>query len=391
MRIPVLVLASLLVACGSGSSGGANDDVTPVQVAPGPAGGSGGASASGGGASNSGGNATSGGGTHGGGTSSGGAGGPSSGGAGGANGGGTTAGGASSGGSTAAGGAANGGASAGGGSSTGGACGDWSASVCHYAYACEPPVMALFFGSEAECRVEYTRYCEINRALAGAAQTDAQLEACAQAGANVTDCYHQDVLPACDFAGTSPDGTACQSDWQCQSGNCRTKSGTACGTCETLAPGAPCSSSASCDAGYFCAQNGTCTEIGSLGASCTTDDECILTLVCTNGSCSVPPDMGEPCTTKCNLAKSLTCDDKSKTCVPDTTTVAMDGQPCAVDPTTNAYTFCDGTSWCDIPSGAQTGTCKPRIGEGAACTKSLECEYPLLCVNGACHGDFMCP
>jgi hypothetical protein len=233
--------------------------------------------------------------------------------------------------------------------------------------------------------------------------------------------------------------TSCASDTDCVTGTyCN---GTSC--VSTLAQGATCSrarqcASSNCVDGYCCnsacagacdvcnATPGTCTPVaaGSAGSptcgnykcdgasascptSCSTDANCSSGNYCSSGACVPLLADGNPCssTTQCvsgfcagNICCHTDCSGACQTCsaTPGTCTLRATGS--AGSPSCTPY-MCGGAATCPTSCTLDTqcvngyycasgGTCKPKLGNGGACSAPNQCVSAFcadgFCCNGAC-------
>lgn len=264
---------------------------------------------------------------------------------------------------------------------------------------------------------------------------------------NVGDCPDGEVCGdegtcralALDGAGASCSGPeACTGDLRCLAATRR--------ACEPLAPGAICTSDDGCVAGEYCAE-GTCVAAPGEGAPCGNGVACAEGLACAfapgpdEGTCQPFPTSGEPCALGTFgpfvCAEGLACRDRLCGPIPnegDDCAVGDvrcaeglgcavegersvcrarvgDGEPCMLDDTCEAGTFCDfsenrcrayfatgdvcragnecGPSGACVPDEtATTFRCTARPGVGEACFLDDSCEAGLVCRSpfdaGAC-------
>lgn len=267
---------------------------------------------------------------------------------------------------------------------------------------------------------------------------------------------------ACGSVGDCPDGEVCGDDGTCR-GLALDGAGASCGgpdactgdlrclaatrrACAPLAPGASCTSDDGCVAGEYCAE-GTCVAAPGEGAACGNGVACAEGLACAfapgpdEGTCRPFPTSGEPCALGTFgpfvCAEGLACRDRFCGPIPgegDDCAVGDvrcaeglgcavegersvcrarvgDGEPCMLDDTCEAGTFCDfsenrcrtyfasgevcragnecGPSGACVPDEtATTFRCTERPGVGEACFLDDSCETGLVCRSpfdaGAC-------
>jgi hypothetical protein len=133
-----------------------------------------------------------------------------------------------------------------------------------------------------------------------------------------------------------PDGATCGGGWECAAGVCSTS-----GTCGGSTAGLSCSSDADCSRDERCSwRSFTCAPPLADGSACDRDEECASEHCTSSDVCGPRPAAGDPCSN------------------------SVDCGPAA---------FCEG------------GTCRPRIAPGEACSGIDSCAYPFLCQNGRCE------
>ncbi len=291
------------------------------------------------------------------------------------------------------------------------ACGQYYDALTAYAKRCSSSTLS---GE----RSDFLAICKAALAAPGTSITQGMLANCASAVNGTTLCSLNDIAACKPGPGSLADGTACGSDAQCASGDCKTTTtnGLSCGTCVktakegeacnvaptntacatdlrcdknvcvknvTIPPGGTCSFTGSpgsnCAAGTACNApptpnaTGTCAPIPKEGQPCTTT--CDTNLVCSNSVCIARVDVGAACTTNSQCKNGLYCDTTTKTCA--TTKIAKVGEPCGT-----TGTKCDAGLACT--SNGTSSTCVALKRNGEACTANDRCAEFLNCINGVC-------
>jgi len=216
----------------------------------------------------------------------------------------------------------------------------------------------------------------------------------------------------CTYNPNFPPGAPCAANSDCFSGVCTS------GACVGTAIGGNCVSSLDCVAGAYCGSGSTCTaqvavggdcssaplsSIGSAcafgaicdagtcvaftskanGASCITDEECVLGNVCFQGTCTTPAPV-KTCTndTDCQgnskYAGECQCNpvDKKNECVPATSQDLL--SPCASQGTT--LNNCVKSKGCD-PRLVGINCCNNEANCLFNCELNASGEVPFLCTN----------
>jgi hypothetical protein len=262
------------------------------------------------------------------------------------------------------------------------ACADWAAEFCDRLSVCSPPALQIRYGDVAQCAERRKPICLAALQAAGTGATPASMEKCSGlfGTASCDDIYVERSPQGCTVAGSLGPGAPCGDDSQCSgpNGYCKIDYFQTCGTCATLGTvGASCSRDADCVSG-LCGTVTTpvCTMPAAEGSPCG-NGTVICRGSCTNGTCTKRLGLGAPCDPMADLCDSNYgyCDAQAKVCSPFKT-LAL-GASCAA---TMAATYCaSGTC------GAQ-GTCVPNASNGAACSDSIGpyCTNPAVCVNEVC-------
>src|SRR5262249_41659531 len=151
-----------------------------------------------------------------------------------------------------------------------------------------------YFGDKPNCVERYKLYIGLFLSTPGvSAKAFAE---CASAMKGVSCEEALAGLPACQFKGTRPTGSACTLNSQCQTGFCQ-YGFESCGVCAaTVALGADCLEVAECEAPGQCI-NDTCQLVRAAGSSCDPTQTCASGLYCNDaGNCA--PTLkaaGTPC------------------------------------------------------------------------------------------------
>jgi hypothetical protein len=170
-----------------------------------------------------------------------------------------------------------------------------------------------------------------------------------------------------------------------------------------LTAGAPCVSSGECVQGLYCKKDsgcpGSCTPFAKVGESCAGNALCDPQLLCTSGFtgpltdiCELPKKAGDSCDTgTCGSTENcpadptlcsnanLWCDSTSKTCKPGVGEGAACGPPSDAGTTAGAIA-CSSNLWCDQVFLGKPGICRTAGGVGAPCS-DLGCSRGLHCAG----------
>lgn len=296
---------------------------------------------------------------------------------------------------------------------------------------------------ESEYLARYQRSCDAVLAAPGTGVTPAVLDQCA--AALRAQCGDDD---ACEeliesVRGTLADGTPCDDDTQCASGECKKdftsqSSGPRCGTCapevkigepcpnggcvvgavcasspgtssesvcvalRTANEGESCGSASGteavrCAKGLYCryettsagAPNGTCERPLAEGSACGEADgqyaRCAPPFTCVSGRCGRLLGSGQACTDSSDCASGLGCDPSANTCA--AIVWGANGAVCDDNLRRCDRGFCARTTGSSGTS--ETGTCVDYIADGQPCdeTKSNEqrCDIGADCRDGTCQ------
>jgi len=297
--------------------------------------------------------------------------------------------------------------------------------TCSYIASCYPHI-STYFGAKAECLRSHVWLCEQTLLLPGTGETAAEIKACAEKLVNATcDCAPDEVCGQGLYVGTLADGAGCEVDGQCLGGLCH-RSGSYCGTCQTLVPAnGACDVESPCVHDHYCdTSSGVCVPRKEPGSACLQSDECnnstsgVTTWFevirgsacvqsqgcnnddrhrCVDGICSPALGEGESCAGSnnddaCDIWQGLSCRTAtSGTC--QATSFSAPGGPCGDLPDDAR---CDFTGWCN----SSLGTCEALKGLNEACKQIGDGESPkwdclpvLSCIGGTCQPipDITCP
>jgi hypothetical protein len=278
------------------------------------------------------------------------------------------------------------------------ACGQVARAICDALKSCAPPLLRGIYGDEATCIARGLLACTTDQNAPGTNRTLTEITMCADAVADATcpDLVASKFPSVCNVKpGMRPNGSACGSDWQCQSTYCR-KMGQ-CGVCGPRAGLAEaCTVNNGCQEGMVCA-NAKCAVPGDVAAPCDANRPCRSDLYC-----AVPPDMstGGTCAMKvgaagmcdrgdqaCDLSKGVSCNWITKVC--DPVNVADRGDACGI--VNGVPTLCVGLNPCrgiSILTLQFTGVCASPAGDGEPCgaaSNGTNCVPPSECVMDICR------
>jgi hypothetical protein len=267
------------------------------------------------------------------------------------------------------------------------ACDQTAAALCDALEMCASFMVRVLYGDKATCVSRVALGCAGDQSVPGTTRTVADVVACGQAvvTASCTDLFASRYPEACRVKpGERVNGTACGSDWQCQSTYCR-KTGQ-CGVCAPKADlGGACTVDGGCLAGMLCA-NSRCVTPGGAGASCNDNQPCRNDLYCpsaTAGMCAAKVDAAGPCAdsaSACDLAKGVACNPFTMVC--DRVGVAKGGEGCGL--INGGLTICVGLN----PCRGLVGVCASPAADGTACgaaADGLNCVPPAQCDMGICR------
>jgi hypothetical protein len=258
---------------------------------------------------------------------------------------------------------------------------------------------ALMYGDAATCQSRELPKCLATLTAGGTSKTPALLMACTSSLAQQTcvDYFDNVLTAACTpKPGTSANGAACISSWQCASAFCSLAHTGVCGVCGPRpTAGASCAQTI-CGSGLLChSSTMTCEVAGAAGAACDKTMPCAAGLACVGntatvkGSCKLEGSMvGVTCDPKsatapgCNKDVGLYCDAATMKCVAFGTATA--GQPCGL--VAGKQVLCTAGGLCVGGSATTAGTCSAAAKDAAACsaTNGPPCLAPAKCVAGVC-------
>ncbi|MFO0577894.1 MAG: hypothetical protein U1A78_28125 [Polyangia bacterium] len=271
-------------------------------------------------------------------------------------------------------------------------CVAFARALCDKQIQCSAYVAKSFSAGVESCYEALTNDCVVSATANGSTFNDQKAGACAQrwSAASCDDALTANVGADCHPPGNLANGSACGSDFQCQSLACDiTNAG--CGKCVPR-PKIDEACTDYCDFGLQCVQ-GKCTTYRKQGEACDLTASCLPTLACLQGSCA-PPMVGASCGApyECTFAGAQYCDMDTLTCKPFNFTVVKNGEACGLG--TDTTYRCPPDGYCKTPSaGALFGICtkRPKAGEpcvqvsdGAGGTVGL-CDSAGTCVNGTCQ------
>lgn len=251
---------------------------------------------------------------------------------------------------------------------------------CDRTRQCIPGYLHRNYGSYDECVARTVLNDQWIAALPGVSWDASAFSECADAwkNASCSAMFALDPLPGCRHDGTRGVGEPCNAGLQCASNFCK-QTGYACGQCAAQpAVGAPCAGDWDCGDKTYCAPDQTCQAPGQLNDSCSPTRPCSGEFSCANGTCVATVQAGGHCDT----TAGLTCDFVGSELLCST------GSTCVSITPHDSGEACGSGDYCAKLGVCTNGTCAPGPDEnGGACdaSKNLFCEWPALCVNGACQ------
>jgi hypothetical protein len=270
-------------------------------------------------------------------------------------------------------------------------CAQVAKALCERLDACSPTALKLFYGDRATCATRAALGCTTDQGVTGTTRTPDDLAKCAAALAptSCADLLANQYPAACDIKpGTGANGTACGSDWQCQSTYCGKTD--ACGVCGPRQPaGGDCTVDGGCLKGLVCA-NKKCIAPAGPGGDCNPPNEpCRGDLYCAKDTakCTAKVGAGGSCVDDqaCDLTKGVVCNGVSHTC--EMISVSGAGGACglAAKALCTGFTgFGAGQDPCSNILG--NGVCAKTAEDGTACgTEHKVCLAPASCVMGVCR------
>jgi hypothetical protein len=278
---------------------------------------------------------------------------------------------------------------------------DVANAFCARIDACASYALQLLASDVATCGSRASSIFSTGIEASSSGWTPSAAEACAQAipKASCDDVLDHNLPSACvPPAGQLATGATCGDNAQCMSGYCNLGPGGKCGTCAggLGSAGAPCYRDDDCVLGTKCVAKdvtvtpevqGKCTAPGTSGATCDALHPCASSLACKNGTCSPPDAASASCVAGtydglagdyCKLANMAT----TGTCTK--LTLASPGQPCGN--VGGVGTLCTGGGVCHRATGSIMGTCIPPASDFAACdaTNGPGCMLGAACIGKVC-------
>jgi len=282
------------------------------------------------------------------------------------------------------------------------ACQARAARFCDAFFACWPIDAMWFYSDEATCLAVKKGECEELYGKGTGLTTEAMLTC--EAALPAEPSCDGSIANACSITGAEPDGTACFSHYECQSGRCWPSSASAgCGVCSPSpgpgngdgGPGEPCP----CEQGLGCdPPSQTCFVLSDQGGPCEQPIDCTFDLTCYAGTCGAQGDVGDPCEPTsfgtpdtCRYGQ-LRCNPYSLVCEALAAPSPVGGE-CGYDGSGH-FRLCEGGA-CALgsnPSGPSSpGVCVSYRQEGDPCGSTLfdsyyghtgfDCAPGMLCVN----------
>ncbi len=260
------------------------------------------------------------------------------------------------------------------------ACALQSASSCEKLGMCDPVGLQISYGDMETCKTRKAMACKMRLGLDSSSWTTVSVQKCAAAlTAASCDQYFADdptALADCYYEpGMLPNGSACGSSSQCQSGACHFTGD--CGVCGTLATlGDACTNDSDCGADLFCI-NSTCAKLPSVGQMCDPNVGCEAPFVCKSGICARGATAGAACTSDPDTCDYESFCSTSNVCQAYKLVAA--GAAC--DESQGIY--CEARGFC---SPGPSGTCLKFAADGQACSDSNGpyCMSPAACISGVC-------
>jgi hypothetical protein len=269
------------------------------------------------------------------------------------------------------------------------ACDEVAHALCDRLDVCSPTALKLFYGDRAICATRAGLSCTTDQGVMGTTRTPDDLVRCAGALAAATcaDLLANQYPAACDIKpGTGANGTACGSDWQCQSTYCRKTD--ACGVCgPRQGADGDCVVDGGCLKGLVCA-NQKCVAPAGPDVDCNPPNQpCRSDLYCAKASskCTTKVGVAGACADDqaCDLAKGVLCINH----VCEMISVAKAGDACGL-PTKTLCTGFSGLGPAQDPCSSLLtgGICAKTAEDGTACGAAHQvCLAPANCVMGVCR------
>ena len=269
------------------------------------------------------------------------------------------------------------------------ACDQMAHAMCQRVSDCAPPALPLFYVDMATCLDRVKLGCTKDQEDADITRTPDDIAASAQAlpGATCDDLLAKVLPTACQTQpGTRLNGEGCGASLQCMSAHCEITAGN-CGTCapRSTATGT-CTSDDGCVVGLVCA-NKKCVAPGAVGAACSDNNPCRANLNCDKNTaiCETLQPAGTLCGGNagvCDVYHGAACNvfkaQANQDC--ETLSVATGGNPCGI--VNGGLTLCVLNNSC---TALVNGVCPNPAMDGAACDSNVHCVPPASCVNALCR------
>lgn len=217
---------------------------------------------------------------------------------------------------------------------------------------------------------------------------------CTRTSASLSDC---DIV----FRGALPLGAPCVIDEQCKDAYCTSNTAGCSGVCTAFpATGTACSVKVPCGPSDVCDPTSSkCVARLPAGAGCAATYFCARGLSCAQGKCASPGSVGTSCGLNTDCTSGTFCDQATKKCAAQ----LAEGAPC-----TAAGMCGDGLACAGLAVGGGSGTCRPWLDAGKACTpgafgcpQDMTCDNTgkvckgagalgEMCTNGSCAADLYC-
>lgn len=280
------------------------------------------------------------------------------------------------------------------------ACAKVATARCDRLAMCSMADLAKRWPDEATCISRETLACQDSLAAPATAATPTTTLACADAlAASSCDALFSVTPPAECLAqpGKAAGGAACSYSAQCASGFCSVGDGQLCGVCAAAPVAGDSCATSGCGPTMTCVKatmqcqppvgvGGACGSalpceetLDCVGATATAMGTCMAALTTAGATCDPPRKTGPSCSATAGLA----CNTSTKQCVAQPLVAA--GQPCGQ--IASVPTRCLAGATCQIPAGANVGTCVAPAGDGEPCddVAGPGCEAPARCVAGSCQ------
>jgi hypothetical protein len=276
------------------------------------------------------------------------------------------------------------------------ACAAYGAAVCKRKARCTSEVFEHDEDTIAYCSERAAIRCAVTEQARGVAL----MPLACSAAIDAQSCDEPGEPTSCRREGALVDGTHCNFDSQCRSGECVGESVVLgdCGVCATLPPvtvaperrpGETCEAGRPCALGYQC-HAGLCVAKGlHEGAACSLPDQrtwCGPDLTCIEKRCAPPLRAGDACVANpfedpCDVREHLWCEWSD----------ATGSSHCAPRHPHEVGEDCLATRWCKAHATCAgprlSPKCAARVADGAPCTREEgpDCAGPYSqCLHGVC-------